>query len=171
MSEEGSQPAANTLSVGFVPSAWRRNLEAGSLLALVALLRTWRWMRADEIARSYSDFWGLDPPQLPRFCWLGLDTWFGLAILIRSVALRLRRDPHLRIGEDEIRPAAGNDPIRDPRWPRPHRRRQPAPSQVRWENGASFAGLCARTRDVPLGEVGAFGRVRQEQGETGSHAG
>ncbi len=186
------QPAANVLRVAFVPSAWRRNLKAGSLLAFVAFLYALRWMRADDVAQSYSDFWGLDPPRLPQFYWLGLDTWLGLATLIRLVALRLRRDPHLCIGEDEIRTTFTQSYTRRVDRSRVTEVRfDPKRGTIRFEvpdglvltvdaklidlrsvgeSAASFADLCARTLDVPLVEVGAFGRVRPGQGETGSQA-
>lgn len=158
----------------------------------MALFYAWRWIRADEIERSYSDFWALDPPQLPQFYWIGLDTWLGLAILIRLLAMRLRRDPHLRIGEDEIRTTFTQSFTRRVDRSRVTEVRfDPKRGTIRFEvpdglvltvdanlldlrsvgeDAASFADLCARTLDVPLVEVGAFGRVRPRQGETGSHA-
>jgi hypothetical protein len=166
----------DTLSVAFVPSAWRRNTRGfGSVLVLVALLYAWRWMRADEIARSYSDFWGLDPPQLPYGYWFGLDTWLLLPGLARLLVLKLRRDPHLRIDEHDITTSftqsytrrVDRDRVTEVRFD-PKRRtiRFEIPDGLVLTVGAdlldlssvaedadAFAELCARTLDVPLVRV------------------
>lgn len=132
-------------------------------------------MNADEVARGYSDFWGLDPPELPYGYWLGLDTWLILSGLARLLVRRLRQDPHLRIGERDIETSFTQSFTR-----RVDRSRV---TEVRFDSRRStlrfelpdglvltvdagpldfssvandvdaFADLCARTLDVPLTRV------------------
>ncbi len=176
VSDRPEQPDTDTLRVDFIPSAWWRNTRGlGTILVLVALLYGWRWMRADEVARNYSDIWGLDPVQLPYGYWFGLDTWLILAGMARLLVLRLRRDPHLRIGADHIETTFSQSFTR-----RIDRNRvtevrfDPARGTIRFEipdglvltvdtglldftsvaeDGDSFAELCAQILDVPLVRV------------------
>jgi hypothetical protein len=176
MSERTERPTSDTLSVAFVPSAWRRNLRGfGTIVFLIALVYAWRWMRADEVARSYSDFWGLDPPQLPYGYWFGLDTWLLLGGLARLLVWRLRRDPRLVIGEDRIETAftqsftrrVDRDRVTELRFDETRNTiRFEIPDGLvltvdaslleldqLGEDVASYAERCARTLDVPLVRV------------------
>lgn len=175
MNDGTERLTADTLHVPFVRSAWWRN-ERGlrTILVVVALLYGWRWIRADEVARSYSDFWGLDPPQLPYGYWFGLGTWVILAGLVRLLVLRFRRSPHLLIGEEHIQTSftqsftrrIDRNRVTEVRFdPRRNTIRFEIPDGLvlivdaslldltSAESIDSFAERCARTLDVPLVRV------------------
>jgi hypothetical protein len=69
------------------------------ILGLLAAEYWWKWSNADEIARSYSEFWSLDPIELPYGYWQSpLLSTVLVVELGRLLIRRLRRNPQLVLG-------------------------------------------------------------------------
>jgi hypothetical protein len=75
----------------FRGSLWRNVLvPAAMALAPVIAVFSWRWFRADEVARGYAEFAGLPSPELPPGYWF--DTaWIAIPIGLLVLLLRWRR--------------------------------------------------------------------------------
>jgi hypothetical protein len=87
----------------FRAATWRTNLvPLAMILAVLAAEYWWRWDNAEEIARGYSEFWRLQPVQLPVGYWYS-GTWATLVVELGRLGIRrLRRDPQLVVGPVSI---------------------------------------------------------------------
>ena len=72
------------------------------------------WWQADEVARRYSDFWGIDPPVLPDDYWWGvwLLVFAWVAIPAVLFIVRVRREPVLNIGTERIASSYSTSSVR-----------------------------------------------------------